>query len=102
MSAPDGGSAFPNMGKHANNNPEGGLSVRDYFAIHCDQPGCAEITEAAGLVFRDNRVWTSETAGMGFNDWYNALPSARKLQLYAQVRYAMADALLAERNKAAP
>jgi hypothetical protein len=84
------------------NSPE--LSVRDYFAVHCDQPGEAEIASAAGLVWDSGMlVIPSEHDSIDervtFNQWWWRLPQAERFALYAKVRYSMADALLAERSK---
>lgn len=92
----DGGSAFPEP-LHVQC---GGMSLRDYFAIHCDQPGAAEIVDAAGMVYSNNQVWTNAETSIGtFNDWYNKLGQSERFALYAKVRYALADAMIAERNK---
>lgn len=35
---------------------------------------------------------------MGWADWWNALPAAERFALYAKVRFAIADAMLAARQ----
>lgn len=96
----DGGPAFPCEGGDLSGlHAAPGMSVRDYFAIHADQPGAAEIVQAAGLVYSANQVWKDEDTPLGsFNGWYDALPSAERFRLYAKVRYAIADAMLAARE----
>ncbi len=92
----DGGPAFPLPGESKCN----GMSLRDYFAIHCDQPGVTEITCAAGYFYRGGKVWLSEDKNLGsFNEWFESLTQERRFALYAQVRYGLADAMLAERSK---
>lgn len=77
-----------------------GMTLRDYFAIHIDQPGMLEIVTAAGLVWSDNRVWSSpEGPGEYFDNWFGGLPAAERAALYAKVRYELADAMLKERAK---
>lgn len=85
------------------------MSLRDYFAIHCDQPGRAEIVTAAGLELSDNGQVLPPLEGeekgarasYGFFDkWYQTLSQQERMQLYAKVRYQLADAMLAEREKA--
>lgn len=73
-----------------------GLSKREYFAVHADQPGVAEIALAAGLHCPDGfTLWSDERTKIGgFNEWWAKLPGARRLELWAQVRVAQADALL--------
>jgi hypothetical protein len=76
------------------------MTLRDYFAIHGDQPGVAEIVSTAGLTYASHRVWKDSQTNLGsFDDWYNSLPQLERLALYARVRYAIADAMLAERSK---
>lgn len=71
----DGGSAFPNEGKHANGYAEGGLSIRDYFAAKAMQ---AAITTAAAPYMS---------------------PDPSCALLVSKMAYQMADAMLAERSK---
>lgn len=95
----DGRSAFP-VPEYAQQE---GMSLRDYFAIHCDQPGAAEIVDAAGMVYSNNQVWANAETSIGtFNDWYNKLGQSERFALYAKVRYALADAMIAERSKEQP
>lgn len=78
----------------------GGMTLRDYFAVHADQPGVSEIVTMAGgetdgfhvKFSRDGKEYT-------FNEWWNDLPLDDRLKLSARVRYALADAMLAERSK---
>lgn len=97
--APDGQIVPPDGGVRMT-----GLTKREYFAIHADQPGVAEIVRAAGLHSPDNfYVWKdAETKVGNFNEWYSALPDAERFRLWARVRVQMADALIAELAKATP
>lgn len=78
----------------------GDLSIRDYFAAHCDQPGVLEIATAAGLRCEDN-FWVVDSNGerQKFNVWYEALSQRVRFELQATVRFQMADAMLAVRKK---
>jgi hypothetical protein len=74
-------------------------ALRDYFAIHCDQPGEAEIVTAAGLTFSNGEVWADERTSLGsFAKWYRDAPQDERFRLYAEVRYALADAMLKARE----
>lgn len=77
-----------------------GMTLRDYFAIHADQPGEAEIVAAAGLC-RNKQGWITCEDGekRGFNEWYSGLSNEYRFSLYAKVRFQLADAMLAERDK---
>lgn len=77
-----------------------GMSLRDYFAVHADQPGVSEIVTMAGGETADGfRVkFSADGAEHRFNDWWNDLPLADRLSLSARVRYAMADAMLEARK----
>lgn len=76
-----------------------GMEMRDYFAVHADQPGVSEIVAAAGMVHSGGRVWSNEEVDLGsFNVWWDTLPLVRRLELSAMVRYAMADAMLRVRQ----
>lgn len=105
----DGGPAFPKPhdpypSLQGTERPgPSGMSLRDYFAAHCDQPGQQEIAAAAGVVLQ-------ETCGLPFADaerqklqtfaqWYAGLPVSERFRLYAVVRYQMADAMLKERGE---
>lgn len=80
------------------------ISLRDYAAIHVDQPGRVEIMSAAGLTIKDAYSFTVTSEGDGssltvqFDDWWNGLPQAERFRLYWKVRYGMADAMLAARD----
>lgn len=93
----DGGPAFPD------DRSQVGMSLRDYFAIHCDQPGEAEILLEAGLQRGKNfRVSIGEGVGvkeLTFGEWWDTVTQSRRFELYARVRFKMADAMLAEREK---
>lgn len=76
-----------------------GMSLRDYFAIHCDQPGQAEIVLEAGLIWNGYKVWSdSETSLGSFDEWYSKLPNEQRYALYSKVRYQLADAMLKARE----
>ena len=68
------------------------MTMRDHFAMHCDQPGMAEIVTAAGFVYSAGQVWSDGQTSLGsFDAWWRTLPQHERLGLYARVRYAMAD-----------
>jgi|GEM_PF-1201965 len=93
----DGGPAFG----HGNHEQGGhsGMSLRDYFAVHADQPGYAEIVSHAGLTYGSNQVWRDAQTSIGtFDSWWRDLPNEERFRLSAGVRYAMADAMLAARS----
>lgn len=102
----NGGPAFPHEPFHNPSYAERGdvygsrgMSLRDYFAIHCDQPGEAEIATAAGFTLESGRVWyTTTDGGLTFNDWWRTLTQEQRFELYAKVRYEMADAMLKARD----
>lgn len=71
----DGGRAFPNDGAWANNNPEGGMSLRDWFAA----AALPQLILTAGN--------TKESM------WPVTVPEV------AQKAYQFADAMLIERAK---
>ena len=78
---------------------ESGMSLRDYFAVHADQPGVTEIVSMAGG--ETDGFWVALFPGgarVRFNDWWSDLPLSDRLDLSARVRYAMADAMLAARQ----
>ncbi len=106
--------AFPFDGRYDSNPPHGimrgerhsGMTLRDYFAIHGDQPGQLEIAAAAGVLVREH-------CGLPWNDpkalelptwleWFHKLPQSERYRLYAEVRYSIADAMLKARELAAP
>ena len=82
---------------------ESGMSLRDYFAVHADQPGVSELVAMAGGETDGFHVkFTRDCTPMKFNDWWNGLPLADRLDLSARVRFAMADAMLANRLPTSP
>lgn len=92
--------AFPRPGFVDPAGMQDGMSLRDYFAVHADQPGVSEIVAMAGGETDGFHVkFSSDGAEYKFNEWWNDLPLVDRLSLSARVRYAMADALLAERGK---
>ena len=84
----DGGPAFPHDGQH---NYTGGMTLRDYMAIHSSQPGVAEILTAAGL---------GEMSGTDFYSWWARLTNEERFALTSKVRYQQADAMLKAREAA--
>lgn len=75
-----------------------GMSLRDYFAVHADQPGVSEIVAFAGGETDGFLVkFSAEGEKVKFNDWWNGLPLPERLELSARVRYGLADAMLAAR-----
>lgn len=102
MSAPENPAAFPCTGEGFGNPnySQHGMSLRDWFASQCDQPGVAEIVAMAG--HKTDGFWVEFLDGSErtkFNDWYNAMPLDQRFGLVARVRYAIADAMLKERSK---
>jgi hypothetical protein len=106
----DGGPAFPELvsefdldrgerGEYVY-RMNGGMTLRDYAAIHSTQPGCAEICKAAGVGFDGMRVYTTadDAVGMRFDDWFRSLSLERVCELSAMVRYAQADGMLKVRS----
>lgn len=102
----DGGPAFPqsdlsqyDIGPSEYGNS--GMSLRDYFAIHCDQPGQAEIIRAAGLEAKSSAgyfVVMNNGTEIPFEQWWQTISQQDRFNLYAMVRYQMADAMLKARN----
>jgi hypothetical protein len=108
MSTDNGGSAFPYEHKVWDSNycqwktqyVTDGMTLLDYFAAHSVQPGCGEIASLAGLAYRMGRVWRDDSTSLGsFDDWFNGLPLAERLDLFARVKYAMAAAMLRAREQ---
>jgi hypothetical protein len=105
----DGGPAFsgglfePQHGGSNDREPwNPGMSLRDYFAVHADQPGYAEIVTHAGLTYGSNQVWKDAQTSIGtFDSWWRDLPNSERFRLSAEVRYAMADAMIAARKAGA-
>lgn len=93
-------SAFPTP-QSAFNQDANGLTKREYFAVHSDQPGVAEIVTAAGLHCTDNFwVWKDAETKIGsFNDWWMKLTNEERFALSSKVRVQQADALLKELAK---
>jgi len=76
-----------------------GMTLRDYFAIHSVQPGCGELVSMAGYTFSSGAVWSSpDTRIARFDDWFGSMPLPERLELFARVKYAMADAMLKARQ----
>ena len=100
----DGGPAYPvpsyvNVDGVTHESRPQGMSLRDYAAIHSTQPGCSEIIAMAGLTWSASRVWLSEDTGISFDQWWETMPLAARLDLCAKVRYAQADAMLRARRQ---
>lgn len=100
---PENPPAFPTHPGHQNQNGDfffglDGMTLRDYFAIHSDQPGVSEIANIAG--YKTDGIFLELPDGqVRFTEWWNALPLAERCALSARVRYAQADAMLAERER---
>ena len=94
----DGGPVYPNT--HGM-SPQKGMSLRDYFAIHSDQPGETEIMTAAGVSVAEDRHLVTEagnTVGRSFSDWWHKLSNETRFMLSSKVRYQQADAMLKARE----
>jgi hypothetical protein len=117
MSKTDGGPAFPVecsftkgevfAGMQTGNNTGWvtGVSVRDYFASHADQPGTNEAYQMAGcpehVIPPDERIpypRPAEDKRIPVADWWSGLPLDEKYRLYAALRFKIADAMLAARS----
>jgi hypothetical protein len=104
-----GGFAYPMIewkspdGMYATNLSHG-MTLRDYFAVHCDQPGEAEIIAAAGLTSLSSAGYfvtgfpDDPDKKITFTDWWREVSQEGRFRLYAKVRYAIADAMIAERS----
>lgn len=91
--------AFPVAGALGANQCNG-MTLRDYFAIHVDQPGVLELVTAAGFTHGAGQVWQDPQTSLGsFETWYRTLTSAERAAMYAKVRYELSDAMLQERAK---
>jgi hypothetical protein len=80
----NGGPAFPQSGDQY---ADGGMLIRDYFAIHAPEPTVDQIETEAG---RDRGV-------NPHGDLYKPRRRSR-LEIIADLRYAYADALIAARG----
>jgi len=96
----DGGPAFP-LAVTDGVFIQEGMSLRDYFAVHADQPGMTEIVAAAGLRLLKGQIWADDEGPIfpSFNAWWESLDQNARFELSAQVRYAMAEAMLEARSK---
>ena len=84
----DGGPAFPQTGEESNFLQ--GMSLRDYFAAHCPSDICDVLHFVdAGKVL--SRPWPKNGS--------IEEQSAFNLEVESKMRYAYADAMLAERAK---
>lgn len=108
----DGGQAFPTEFYETEHGDRvepfagsPGMTLRDYFAVHCDQPGEAEIIVAAGLTSLSSAGYfvtgfpDDPDKKITFTDWWREVSQEGRFRLYAKVRYAIADAMIAERDK---
>lgn len=77
------------------------MKLRDYFAIHSDQPGRLEIAMVAGVRVQEDAPSSftppERDALPRFSDWYRTLTQEERYTLQAKVRYEQADAMLAVR-----
>jgi len=107
----DGGYAFPQpddgIGNPIGNVWDGcgGMSMLDWFASKCDQPGVVEAYQLRGCP--DVPVlhgWREEDLTMELRamKWWGSLSLHEKYATYAELRYMAADAMLAERNRRRP
>lgn len=94
----DGGAAFPQSGcaQYAQWAPEGGMTLRDYFAAHADISGDLE---GDGCI--EHRLALSLMNGEIPPSWDNDYLEARVWWASAEsrLRYMKADAMLEARNK---
>jgi len=99
----DGGPAFPDVGSGWDRDSgqyftqsSGGMSLRDYAAIHSTQPGMSEIAKAAGVGFVSCRIYHKADTKhpIPFDEWWSSMTLEQQCLLSARVRYAQADAML--------
>jgi hypothetical protein len=80
-----------------------GMDLRDYFAIHGEEPSQAELLASAGLVQGADGIYAeADSANVvfkSFYDWFHRLPVDARFAMCAKVRYLMADAMLAARTQ---
>ena len=90
----DGGPAFPRLYPRADEEGRGGMSLRDYFAIHAPEP-----TEEEILAWK-SRIERQEQMANPHNEPYaNKVRRRGTLEIKCSLRFAYADAMLAEREK---
>lgn len=82
-----------------------GLTKRELFALHAEQPGVQEIVTAAGYYTEDNFLIYKTRHKVGadrigpFNEWWATLTNQERFALTAKVKIQQADALLAGLSK---
>jgi hypothetical protein len=81
MSKDTGGPAFPLFLKQDEILSNEGMTIRDYFAIHADVP------------------WDFMVRSLESEFGTGNVPIKKGAEFIAEVRYAMADAMIAERSK---
>ena len=103
----DGGPAFPDTGLDC--GPRHGMSLRDYFAATCHQPGTHEVYQIAGCPegvkppteeFGSN--WKADDKRPTVAEWWAGLSVDEKYRLYSVARYRIADAMLSARKAVQP
>jgi hypothetical protein len=106
----DGGSAFPRQFKQWDNDcgewvpgePEAGMTLRDYFAIHGEEPSQIELLDAGGMVQGEDGIYARNDGqtkvAKSFYEWFNKQSNEQRFALCAKVRFLMADAMLKARH----
>jgi len=112
----DGGSAFPFGTRAIHYDPCGGgrdvveyiqlpgMSLRDYFAAHADQPGYVEAYQLAGCpevacppgFNKDHFATDMESRA---RVWWGTISVLEKYRFYSRLRFLAADAMLAEKKR---
>lgn len=102
----DGGPAFPYVGMDYpfdGAQPEmmtvRGMSLRDYFAAHSDQPGQSQIATLLSWRCRGvNGVPYNDPDALSFDERWGQLTLSEQADAYSRVRYVIADAMLRARE----
>lgn len=95
----DGGPAFPLPLEVSPSMSGCGMSLRDYFAAHCNQPGTSEAYQAAGEPEVELPPgWSKTDVEHRAAHWWKGLSLDEKYHWYTYLRYRIADAMLAARR----
>ncbi len=92
----DGGPAFGHGDPTNGGDP--GMTLRDYLAVHADQPGFVEAYQLAGEPdVALPKGWEANQQSRA-NKWWTGLSLDEKYRFYSTLRYMVADAMLAARQ----
>lgn len=83
------------------------ISLRDYFAVHCEEPCHADLAAAANMQLgsapgwydrrtQDPVIWILLGSGsvIQFKDWWASLSVKERAFINAKARYIVADAMI--------